>query len=154
MAIFFKRTFIIFINISSYYYLGWGCFFISSVKLKYDNRLFVWLYVFCTRFVLTRFKTQNWALYRLIFIRKKKTLNDTLLCWYFQLVTYIYTDCSTCVLFVIYDIYYFLWEANLFYHTTWSFKSRDTKLERFLHKNQHTQRKSLDFENWTNGVPQ
>ena len=115
---FFKRTFIIFINISSYYYLGWGCFFISSVKLKYDNRLFVWLYVFCTRFVLTRFKTQNWALYRLIFIRKKKTLNDTLLCWYFQLVTYIYTDCSTCVLFVIYDMYYFLWEANLFYHTT------------------------------------
>ena len=34
------------------------------------------------------------------------------------------------------------------------FKTRDTKLERFLHKNQHTQRKLLNFENWTNGVPQ
>ena len=30
----------------------------------------------------------------------------------------------------------------------------NTKLERFLHKNQHTQRKLLNFENWTNGVPQ
>ena len=28
-----------------------------------------------------------------------------------------------------------------------------TKLERFLHKNQHTQRKLLNFENWTNGKP-
>ena len=25
-----------------------------------------------------------------------------------------------------------------------------TKLERFLHKNQHDQRKSLNFENWVN----
>ena len=25
------------------------------------------------------------------------------------------------------------------------------KLERFLHKNQHTQRKLLNFENWVNG---
>ena len=29
-----------------------------------------------------------------------------------------------------------------------------TKLERFLRKNQHTQRKLLNFENWTNGEPQ
>ena len=29
-----------------------------------------------------------------------------------------------------------------------------TKLEIFLHKNQHTQRKLLNFENWTNGEPQ
>ena len=29
-----------------------------------------------------------------------------------------------------------------------------TKLERFLHKNQHTQRKLLNFQNWTNGEPQ
>ena len=27
----------------------------------------------------------------------------------------------------------------------------DTKLERFLPKNQHTQRKLLNFENWRNG---
>ena len=26
-----------------------------------------------------------------------------------------------------------------------------TELERFLHKNQHTQRKLLNFENWVNG---
>ena len=29
-----------------------------------------------------------------------------------------------------------------------------TKLERFLHKNQYTQRKLLNFENWTNEEPQ
>ena len=28
------------------------------------------------------------------------------------------------------------------------------KLERFLPKNQHTQLKFLNFENWTNGEPQ
>ena len=33
----------------------------------------------------------------------------------------------------------------------WVFKGKDTKLERFLHKNQHTQRKLLNFENWVNG---
>ena len=32
-----------------------------------------------------------------------------------------------------------------------SFQAADTKLERFLPKNQHTQRKSLNFENWYNG---
>ena len=31
---------------------------------------------------------------------------------------------------------------------------RGTKLERFLHKNQHAQRKLLNFENWTSGEPQ
>ena len=31
------------------------------------------------------------------------------------------------------------------------FSSRGTKLERFLPKNQHTQRKFLNFENWFNG---
>ena len=30
-------------------------------------------------------------------------------------------------------------------------RHRDTKLERFLHKNQHNQRKLLNFENWING---
>ena len=43
---------------------------------------------------------------------------------------------------------------ELWHYRLWSFKSRDTKLERFLHKNQHTQRKLLNFENWTNGEPQ
>ena len=36
----------------------------------------------------------------------------------------------------------------------WFFKTRDTKLERFLHKNEHTERKLLNFENLTNGEPQ
>ena len=33
----------------------------------------------------------------------------------------------------------------------WCFQAGGTKLERFLHKNQHTQRKSLKFEFWLNG---
>ena len=44
--------------------------------------------------------------------------------------------------------------STLWHYWLWSFKTRDTKLERFLHKNQHTQRKLLNFENWTNGEPQ
>ena len=44
--------------------------------------------------------------------------------------------------------------CTLCHFRLWSFKTRDTKLERFLHKNQHTQRKLLNFENWTNGEPQ
>ena len=43
---------------------------------------------------------------------------------------------------------------TLVHYRLWSFKTRDTKLERFLHKNQRTQRKLLNFENWTNGEPQ
>ena len=39
-----------------------------------------------------------------------------------------------------------LWQYEL-----WSFQTGDTKLERFLPKNQHTQRKLLNFENWVNG---
>jgi hypothetical protein len=41
---------------------------------------------------------------------------------------------------------YALWQYGL-----WSFQTGGTKLERFLHKNQHTQRKLLYFENWING---
>ena len=32
----------------------------------------------------------------------------------------------------------------------WSFQAGGTKLERFLHKSQHTQRKLLNFEFWIN----
>ena len=39
-----------------------------------------------------------------------------------------------------------IWENGL-----WSFQTGGTKLERFLPKNQHTQRKLLNFENWVNG---
>ena len=42
----------------------------------------------------------------------------------------------------------------IWHYRLWSFKSRDKKLERFLPKNQHTQRKLLKFANWTTGEPQ
>ena len=41
---------------------------------------------------------------------------------------------------------YSLWQYGL-----WSFQMGGTKLESFLPKNQHTQRKLLNFENWVNG---
>ena len=41
---------------------------------------------------------------------------------------------------------YTLWQYGL-----WSFHTEGTKLERFLPRNQHTQRKLLNFENWVNG---
>ena len=39
-----------------------------------------------------------------------------------------------------------IWQYGL-----WSFQMGGKKLERFLPKNQHTQRKLLNFENWVNG---
>ena len=39
--------------------------------------------------------------------------------------------------------------AHLRQYGLWSFQARGTKLERFLPKNQHTQKK-LNFENWVN----
>ena len=39
-----------------------------------------------------------------------------------------------------------LWQYGL-----WSFQTGGTKLERILPKNQHTQRKLLNVENWVNG---
>ena len=39
-----------------------------------------------------------------------------------------------------------LWQYGL-----WSFQTGGTKLERFLPKNQHTQSKLLNFENWISG---
>ena len=39
-----------------------------------------------------------------------------------------------------------LWKYRL-----WNFKSGDIKLERVLPKNQHTERKLLNFENWCSG---
>ena len=39
-----------------------------------------------------------------------------------------------------------LWQYGL-----WSFQAGSTKLERFLPKNQHSQGKLLNFENWVNG---
>ena len=41
---------------------------------------------------------------------------------------------------------YTLWQCGL-----WSFQTGGTKLEIFLPKNQHTQSKLLNFENWVSG---
>ena len=42
-------------------------------------------------------------------------------------------------------------EFSLWQYGLWSFQAGGTKLERFLHKNQHTQRKLLNFDFWING---
>ena len=42
-------------------------------------------------------------------------------------------------------------ELGLWQYGLWSFQTGDTKLERLLPKNQHTQRKLLNFEFWFNG---
>ena len=41
---------------------------------------------------------------------------------------------------------YKVWQYGL-----WSFQVGGTRLERFLPKNQHTQRNLLNFENWVSG---
>ena len=41
---------------------------------------------------------------------------------------------------------YLIWQYGFL-----SFQASDTKLDRFLPKNQHTQRKFMNFENWCNG---
>ena len=40
----------------------------------------------------------------------------------------------------------YLWQYRL-----WSFQAGGTELDRFLHRNQHTQRKLFNFEFWING---
>ena len=41
--------------------------------------------------------------------------------------------------------------GTLWQHGLWSFQAEGTKFKRFVPKNQHTQRKLLNFENWVNG---
>jgi hypothetical protein len=40
---------------------------------------------------------------------------------------------------------------SLWQYGWWSFQTGGTKLKRFLPKNQHTQRKLLNFDNWVSG---
>ena len=47
--------------------------------------------------------------------------------------------------------HYIMREAALWQYGLWSFQTGGTKLERFLPKNPHTQRKLSNFENWVNG---
>ena len=64
------------------------------------------------------------------------------------------TDIILAALVTPFQAYAAMEQRWVWHYRLWSFKSRDTKLERFLPKNQHTQRKLLNFENWTNGEPQ
>ena len=62
-----------------------------------------------------------------------------------------YCHCSKCsrakYWYVLFSpVSWHLWQYGL-----WSFHTGGTKLERFLPKNQHTQRKLMNFENWVNG---
>jgi hypothetical protein len=41
--------------------------------------------------------------------------------------------------------------SSVWQYGLWSFQTEGTKLDRFLPKNQHTQGKLLNFENWVNG---
>ena len=41
--------------------------------------------------------------------------------------------------------------ASLWQNGVWSFQTGGTKFERFLPRNQHTERKLLNFENWISG---
>ena len=42
-------------------------------------------------------------------------------------------------------------ECMLWQYRLWSFQERDTKLKRFLDRNEYTQRKALKFENLSSG---
>ena len=42
-------------------------------------------------------------------------------------------------------------KTSVWQYSLWSFSEGGTKLERFLHKNQHTQMKVLNFEFWIDG---
>ena len=47
-----------------------------------------------------------------------------------------------------------VWRSWIWQYRLLSFQAGYTKLKIFLTKNQHNQRKLLNFENWTNGEPQ
>ena len=49
---------------------------------------------------------------------------------------------------------YFYIKLSLYIMAIWvvEFSNRGTKLERFFHKNCHTKRKILNFDNWINGA--
>ena len=51
-------------------------------------------------------------------------------------------NCESLVVLYLFSV----WQYRL-----WSFQGRDTKLERFWAKNQHANRKLLNFENWSSG---
>ena len=61
----------------------------------------------------------------------------------------IYKACRYMQKFAVSDKIVSTW--SLWQYGLWRFQTGGTNLERFLPKNQHTQRKLLNFENWVNG---
>ena len=59
---------------------------------------------------------------------------------------YFHNDTGNFIIFSLDECSLGLWKYGL-----WRFSEGGTKLERFLHKNQHTERKLLNFEFWING---
>ena len=53
--------------------------------------------------------------------------------------------------FVIESIWPHLFSWEVWQYGLWSFQNGGTKSERFLSKNQHIQRKLLNFEDWCSG---
>ena len=47
--------------------------------------------------------------------------------------------------------YFHIWGGTLWQYGLWSFQTGGTKLEKNLPRNQHTQRKLFNFENWISG---
>ena len=59
---------------------------------------------------------------------------------------------KSCILHRLFSLCYdFLPGYQVWQYWLWSFQTGGTKLERFLPKNQHTQRKLLNFENCVSG---
>ena len=61
------------------------------------------------------------------------------------ILEYIVVVCSYMIQNACRDLNDHLWQYGM-----WSFQTGGTKLEKNLPKNQHTQRKLLNFENWIN----
>ena len=59
-----------------------------------------------------------------------------------MVILFMYNVFHICMKYGVYP----LWQYELL-----SFQAGDKKSERFLPKNQHTERKLLNFENWING---
>ena len=61
----------------------------------------------------------------------------------------LYVDLRLVILFLKHMS--FDWDCLLWQYRLWGFSKGDTKSERFLPKNQHNERKLLNFEFWING---
>ena len=105
--------------------------------------------LFCSRSLITTLKGNKHILFQVCVLQIEQVFGPGEPHWIqnlFEVVFVLFYKFS----FAMYLLHlYRLWQYGL-----WSFQTGYTNLERFLQKNQHTQRKLLNFENWTNGEPQ